>query len=358
MPVPDLTTPNMKWLSSEQALEDFAYFRTQFHKLHPELGLKEDTPWVVFGCSYAGAMSSWLRLKYPHLFLTAVGGSGPVKAKVDFFEYDEVVSYSLSLDSANCHTQSQLAMEQVGELALNPANWPSLQKQFNTCTPIVDPVLFVDTVYNPIAFSVQYNEAHLGYPRVGLCQTMTNTSNTPVQNLANANKDPRFGNAPGCLVIDIYNGPDGLLNTSTSVEFRKWFWQTCAEFGYYQTAATPPKNTLSTIVNVTFFLEMCATTFDNVFDGQQIYHNADFTNMKYGSVHPDPTNVLYPNGFEDPWSSLGIKTILQPTDNPVLWRGSGHCAPYYTPQSDEPPSVKEGRQIIQTWLDYLLPHSQ
>ena len=54
--------------------------------------------------------------------------------------------------------------------------------------------------------STQYNEAHLGYPRVGLCQTMTNMSNTPIQNLVLANQDPRFGNAPGCLVIDIYNG--------------------------------------------------------------------------------------------------------------------------------------------------------
>ena len=114
--------------------------------------------------------------------------------EVDFFEYDEVVSYSLSLDSPNCHTQSQLAMQQVikftqipfcfwlifvilcvvccvlcmkvGQLALDPKNWPSLEKQFNTCTPITDAVLFVDTVYNPIAFSVQvilFEEIHFMY---------------------------------------------------------------------------------------------------------------------------------------------------------------------------------------------------
>jgi len=354
-PVDNLETHNMKWLSSMQALEDFADFRVDFHNIVNIDGMDGTEPWVIFGCSYAGAMTSWLRMRYPHLFITGIGGSGPVEAQVDFFEYDEVVSYSLTQNSQECWKNSQSAMQTAGDMASDPSNWDELAQMFNTCTPITDAPTFIDTIYNPIAFSVQYNEASLDFPRDSFCETMKNSSNTPLQNLADANANPKFGNPPGCLVIDIYNGPDGLLNTSTSVEFRKWMWQTCSEFGYYQTAGHNGKNTLSPIVNVSFFIDMCATTFNGAFDEDIINTAIQHTNDRYGAKHPDSTNVMFPNGFEDPWSSLGIKRMVKPTEMPALWREQGHCAPWSTPADNEPPSVKESRGIILTWLRYLLP---
>lgn len=358
MPVSDLSTKNLQWLSAEQALEDFVYFRRSLPDLQPDLELHEGDDWIVFGCSYAGAMSSWLRMKYPHLFLSAIGGSGPVHAKVNFPEYDETVSYSLGLDSEECHLNSQAAMAQAGDMTLSQQNWATLEKTFNTCTPIVNPLDFIDTIYNPLAFSVQYNEAHLNYPRNTLCEIMTNKSQTPLDNLAQANSDPRLGNPPGCLQIELYHGSDGLLNTSTSVEMRKWMWQTCTEFGYYQTAADSPNNTMSPLLNVTYFLDMCAKTFGDEFTSHRIREDIDATNDRYGARDPSVTNVLYPNGFEDPWSTLGVKRMLQPSDMPVLYRGAGHCAPYYDPMDTETPSVKESRDIIVTWLKYLFNEAE
>lgn len=57
-PFPLLTTPNMKYLSSDQAMEDiktfldFLYEKSPFKKV------------LLIGCSYAGGLSGWYAENY------------------------------------------------------------------------------------------------------------------------------------------------------------------------------------------------------------------------------------------------------------------------------------------------------
>eukprot|EP01086_Lenisia_limosa_P005084 TRINITY_DN2122_c0_g1_i1.p1 TRINITY_DN2122_c0_g1~~TRINITY_DN2122_c0_g1_i1.p1 ORF type:complete len:265 (+),score=52.98 TRINITY_DN2122_c0_g1_i1:115-795(+) len=87
VPTPDLSTENLKWLTFEQGLEDLAFFRSYIRELYS----LTESKFVIIGGSYAGAMSAWTRLKYPHLFDLSVSSSGPVLAKEDYFEYDEAI---------------------------------------------------------------------------------------------------------------------------------------------------------------------------------------------------------------------------------------------------------------------------
>eukprot|EP00957_Ditylum_brightwellii_P005997 454247-Ditylum_brightwellii.AAC.1 len=57
--------------------------------------LPESTKWVTFGGSYPGNLAAWARLKFPHLVYAGVSNSAPVQAKVDFYEYNEVVASDL-----------------------------------------------------------------------------------------------------------------------------------------------------------------------------------------------------------------------------------------------------------------------
>lgn len=78
----DLSVENLKYLSSEQALADIAYFITAMNTKH---NLPAGTKWIAFGGSYPGNLAAWVRSKYPHLVHASMSASGPVLAKVDFF---------------------------------------------------------------------------------------------------------------------------------------------------------------------------------------------------------------------------------------------------------------------------------
>ena len=70
-----------------QALEDMAHFISSMSDEH---GL---STWITFGGSYPGALSAWMRLKFPDLVTGAVASSAPVHAKLDFHEYLQVSKF-------------------------------------------------------------------------------------------------------------------------------------------------------------------------------------------------------------------------------------------------------------------------
>lgn len=76
----DLSTDNLRFLSSHQALADLAHFRTVIAEAR---GLT-DEKWVAFGGSYPGSLAAWFRLKYPQLVYASVATSAPVHATVNF----------------------------------------------------------------------------------------------------------------------------------------------------------------------------------------------------------------------------------------------------------------------------------
>lgn len=91
--VRDLSTANLRFLSSRQALADLAHFRTVMAATQ---GLT-NSKWVAFGGSYPGSLAAWFRLKYPHLVYASVATSAPVHATVNFpgkHCEDKAVNYS------------------------------------------------------------------------------------------------------------------------------------------------------------------------------------------------------------------------------------------------------------------------
>ena len=85
-PTEDMSTPNMIYLSSRQGLEDLGHFISAMNQKHNLTG----APWITFGGSYPGSLSAWMRLRFPHLVTGSVSSSGPLFAKLDYFEYLQV----------------------------------------------------------------------------------------------------------------------------------------------------------------------------------------------------------------------------------------------------------------------------
>jgi hypothetical protein len=56
-----------------------------------------DNPWFVFGVSYAGALSAWFRLKFPHLTCGSLASSGVVLAVYNYTDFDKQVGGTAAL---------------------------------------------------------------------------------------------------------------------------------------------------------------------------------------------------------------------------------------------------------------------
>ena len=96
-PTEDMSIENMRYLSSRQGLDDLGHFMTAMTSTYDLTG-----SWITFGGSYPGSMSAWMRLRFPHLVAGSVSSSGPLFAKLNYFEYLEVVANALDTTGPGC----------------------------------------------------------------------------------------------------------------------------------------------------------------------------------------------------------------------------------------------------------------
>lgn len=95
-PFKDLTTHNLRYLSSKQSLFDLAAFRNYYQgEMNRKQNLSNyENSWFVFGVSYSGALSAWFRLKFPHLTCGSLASSAVVRAVYNFPDFDKQIGES------------------------------------------------------------------------------------------------------------------------------------------------------------------------------------------------------------------------------------------------------------------------
>lgn len=126
-PTEDLSTANLAYLSSEQALEDLASFVVA---MKAKFNLADGQKWIAFGGSYPGSLAAWAREKYPHLIYGSISSSGPLLAEVDFKEYFEVVKASLAAYKPECVEAVARSFAQVEILMRHMIGQRSLDEKF------------------------------------------------------------------------------------------------------------------------------------------------------------------------------------------------------------------------------------
>ena len=150
---------NLVYLSSEQALADLAQFVSEMNVQHNLTQAK----WISFGGSYPGSLAAWFRLKYPHLVHGSVSTSGPLLAKIDFFEYLEVVSFALDSTNAKCKPNIQDGLAKAKLLTDHRVGWNMITKMFKLCKPFdgtneFDVSNFFQMIIGNFEDVVQYNK--------------------------------------------------------------------------------------------------------------------------------------------------------------------------------------------------------
>jgi len=339
-------------LSSQQALADAANFITYLKTIYPGI-----TEVITFGGSYPGNLAAWFRIKYPHLTKGAIASSAPVQAELDMVQYLDVVEESLaSIAGIECDNAIQQATQIVQQMLTTSDGRSTLQKRFQTCEPIVsdnDVANFMSDLMGNWMGVVQYNNESPMSPTIeDLCEIMENNTIPSVFDRYVTVANLFVGDDPACVDISYTNMIEQLQNISqfgeSGVGMRQWTYQTCVEFGYFQSTDSP-NQPFGNLVPLSFYTDMCYDIF-----GFKFLPKINQTNAEYGGNTPEATNIVFVNGSIDPWHSLSILESLSDSVIAIYIEGTAHCANMLPARPSDPPGLALAQQqiqgIIHSWL--------
>lgn len=93
---------------------------------------------------------------------------------------------------------------------------------------------------------------------------------------------------------------------------RQWIYQTCNEYGWYQTS-TSRNQPFGTKYPLVFFTTLCGDAYGEEFTNEFIQQQTEATNLEFGGLEPQVENVYMTHGQLDPWRAAGIQDENQVT---------------------------------------------
>ncbi|KAJ2780361.1 hypothetical protein H4R18_003493 [Coemansia javaensis] len=310
-PVGDMSGPSMRYLTVNNSLEDIAYFIRNgqaFVKGAVGTEIAAGAKWVVVGGSYSATLATWARKMYPDLVHAAYASSAPVLARADFYQYDQVVGRALP-----CAGSIAAAVDTLDRIldSRNRTLIDSWKRAFGLQGLAAD-ADFAGALTDQMSFTVQYYMPPApgsGAPDAiaQLCRWFDNARNIPLQNMADMTA--AYIRDSGIDPVAAYSSGAGATNTALRQDGRAWFYQTCTEFGFWQSAPPAPYRRLrSKYVTAEWQSRPCAQFFGGGVTGRP---DTDALNRQFGGFSPDVTRVVFVNGLHDPWSALSVSSTAQ-----------------------------------------------
>jgi len=347
-PTYDMSIENLKYLTSEQALADLATFIKQVNK---DKGWT-DAKWIPYGGSYAGSLSAWFREIYPDITFAAIGSSGPVEAEVDFYGYLQVVQASLRTYSDECADNLKESFDEVHKLFTTYEGRSKLNDVLEVEPPfnddpinVFDAYTFFNELMGTIMGNVQYSDSY-GNGVKQMCKYLTDKKvKDPVQRLQNIK-----GGGP-----TYYDFASEIEYFKYDSDTRAWFWQTCNEFGFYQSSDIG-YNAFGSSVPVNFYLRWCTDAYDSTLVRDKLEASMDATNQKYGGIRNyRSTRVIQLYGTIDPWHSIGYYPVDGDHGEDVisiLINGTSHCSDMT--RAGDKTEINKALKTVESYLDKWL----
>ncbi|CAL4934353.1 unnamed protein product [Urochloa decumbens] len=255
-PFERLTTENLRFLSSKQALFDLAVFRQYYQEsLNARFNRSGfDNPWFVFG--------------------------------YNFTEFDKQVGESAGPE---CKSALQETTKLVEELLQSDSR--SVKALFGEQTLENDDFLFF--LADVAAITFQY-----GNPDA-VCSPLINAKKNGknlVETYAQFVKDYYIKQM--YWPISSYDQEYLKQMTPDDSSSRLWWFQVCSEVAYFQVAPETGSVRSARINTKTglYHLDLCRNVF-----GEGVYPDVFMTNLYYGGTRIAASKIVFTNGSQDPW---------------------------------------------------------
>ncbi|KAI0205309.1 serine carboxypeptidase S28-domain-containing protein [Astrocystis sublimbata] len=342
IPTKDLSTESLRFLTTDQALADTAYFANNI-KL---AGLEDvdlspkTTPWIAYGGSYAGAFVALLRKLYPDDYWGAISSSGVPEAIWDYYKYFEAAAV---YGPSDCVEKTRKITDIVDKILIGKKGskyvgqlksifgLPNVTHDGDFASAINGGIYGLQSLnWDPTQSSngffdycdtVSSNE--LKYPKTESLRKSVNelikvagyekevdTLSTHVLNYvgyyapsATGCEDEGQDECFGTYDAEFYS------RDSISQSWRLWPYQYCTQWGYLQTGSGVPKNELP-LISRTIDLEYSAVICREAFNLTKPA-NVDAIN-KYGGFNLSYPRLAFVDGEWDPWRAAGVHAIGLP----------------------------------------------
>ena len=277
----------MRTLSVEQGLADLAAFATNMSAT--QLG-GLPRKWLIIGGSYAGAMASWARLRYPNIFDAAWSSSGVVEAVFDFTAFDRQIVLDISPDCAS-------ALRHITALAESAFDDPAERARMFGLFKAPDTLSRRDFLWmlaDSGAMGPQYGN------KDALCAAVLPVGADPLAQFADWTLE-HYG--PG-FASQCYYSTSCLSDASQAARWanqRPWVWQCCSELAYWQPGY--PGSIRSRELTVDYFTEQCQAAFV-----PGLVANTSGFNAVFGGKDSPVTKVVALAGSNDPWQGACVNS--------------------------------------------------
>ncbi|KIR63875.1 serine carboxypeptidase [Cryptococcus bacillisporus CA1873] len=334
VPVSSFSTDDLRFLNNAEALEDSANFIENF-KLPSSLvnalpfELEEtafhpnNTPWIYYGGSYAGARAAHMRTQYPDLVWGAIASSAVTHAQIDFPQYyDPIQEYG----PRECISTLQRAIIFIDNILDHPraTGFPQLLKRLFGLGALEDDD-FADVISSPLGYWQEKNwdpavgstefynfcdalTAGGGGSKIGLIRVPASVLNYAKYIKENVvSKCPRSPGEPDSDIEDCFGtkDPEKFRETDLSQIWRLWLFQVCTQWGYFMPAPPfPSPRIISSRLTLAYTSAICPLAFPpgkNFSippepDVEEVNRRGDF------AIEAD--RLAFIDGDRDPWRPM------------------------------------------------------
>ncbi|XP_068167598.1 dipeptidyl peptidase 2 [Antennarius striatus] len=350
--------PQIALLTVEQALADYAVMITE---LKQELAAS-NCPVIVFGGSYGGMLSVYMRLKYPNIVSGALAASAPILSIAglgDYRQFFRDVTADFESVASECKDAVRAAFHQLKELA-ERRDYRGIQSYLSLCQPpssAQDVHQLNGLLRNAFTLMAMldypYSTHFMGNmpanPVKVACDIMLRSSD-PLTNLRNT--AGIVYNSTGALTcFDLYSlfvecaDPTGCGLGSDSLA---WDYQACTEI-----------NLCYESNNVTdMFPPMAFNSSDRELYCSKrwaVIPRSDWLKTQYwGDALSTASNIIFSNGNLDPWANGGVRKSLSSSLVAVNIPEGAHHLDLRGSNDADPVSVISARKteadLISQWV--------
>ncbi|XP_012260896.2 lysosomal Pro-X carboxypeptidase [Athalia rosae] len=341
---------HLGYLTSQQALADYAdlisYLKSAKNMTH--------SPVIIFGGSYGGMLSAWMRMKYPHIVNGAIAASAPILQFTGITSCDafaRVVTSDFEAASPLCRKSIRKSWNAIRNITSTKNGTMWLSENWKLC-PSSDVKLLKDFLTD-----VYGNLAMVNYPYKTnfLAPLPANPISAFCSHLTNPNLDDKSLLLALKKALSVYTNSTGTTecliisdDAAPALGAKGWPYQACTEMVMPMCSDGINDMFEPTPWNIDEYAKQCYKNF-------QIKPQPYLVCEMYGCKDlSTASNIVFSNGLLDPWSTGGVISNVSSSTIAILIPEAAHHLDLRASNPRDPYSVVQARKIhcayIKKWI--------